>query len=147
MLFKNGSIFLAEDNAADVYLFEEALKVHGVGCNLIVCNDGESAMSFLHRAEKDGPTPEILVLDLNLPKVGGLEILKHVRDSSHFAHVPVIVLTSGPNPTDREECRRLGADRYIQKASAVDDFIKIGGVVKEMIGTRHGDNGVRFPKG
>jgi CheY-like chemotaxis protein len=145
-VLENGSIFLVEDSAADVYLFQEALKVHGVGCNLIVCNDGQSAMSFLLRAEQDGTKPEILVVDLNLPKVDGFAILKHLRASSHFADIPVLVLSSGANPKDREKCGRLGA-LYIYKGVALDDFIKIGGVLKELIYETRRQNGVKFPTG
>jgi len=103
-------------------------------------------MSFLDTAEKDGTTPELFVLDLNLPKIDGFAILKHLRASSHFAHLPVIVLSSGTNRRDREECESLGA-RYLQKGIAMDDFIKIGGVVKGLIDETRRQNDVKFPTG
>jgi CheY-like chemotaxis protein len=132
-MFERASIFLAEDSPADVYLFREALKAHGVDCDLLVFDDGQAAMSFLVGAEKDGPGPDIFVLDLNLPRIDGRAILKHLRDGSRFAQSPVLILTSSQNPEDREESVKLGADRYVQKAANVNDFLRIGGLVKAMI--------------
>ena len=136
-MFEPAPIFLAEDSPADVYLFREALKVHGIECNLFVCSDGEEAMSFLLKAETDGPAPEVFVLDLNLPKINGRDILRHLRDGSRFAQAPVIILTSSDNPIDRADCMRMGADRYVRKVANVSDYLKIGGVVKAMIGQTH----------
>jgi len=132
-MFERASIFLAEDSPADVYLFREALKAHWVECDLLVFNDGRAAMSFLLRVEQDAAGPDIFVLDLNLPKIDGRAILKYLRDGSRFAQSPVLVLTSSQNPDDREESVRLGANGYVQKAVNVNDFLKIGGVVKAMI--------------
>jgi CheY-like chemotaxis protein len=132
-MFERASIFLAEDSPADVYLFREALKAHGVDCDLLVFDDGRAAMSFLMGAEKAESGPDIFVLDLNLPKIDGRAILKYLRDGSRFAQSPVLVLTSSQNPDDREESVKLGANRYVQKALSVNDFLKIGGVVKAMI--------------
>ena len=133
-MFETASIFLAEDSPADVFLFREALNAHGIECTLFLCRDGEEAMSFLLKAETDGPTPEVFVLDLNLPKIDGREILRHLRDDSRFARAPVIILTSSDNPIDRADCLRMGADRYVRKAAKVSDSLRIGGVVKAMIG-------------
>ena len=135
-MFERASVFLAEDSPADVYLFREALKAHGVDCDLMVFDDGRAAMSFLLRAEQDGARPDIFVLDLNLPKIDGRAILKYLRDGSCFAQSPVLILTSSQNSDDRDESLRLGADRYVQKAVNVNDFLKIGGVVKAMIRER-----------
>jgi CheY-like chemotaxis protein len=132
-MFERASIFLAEDSPADAYLFREALKAHGVECDLIVFDDGGAAMSFLEEAEKEGPRPDIFVLDLNLPRIDGRAILKHLRDGSRFAESPVLILTSSQNSEDREESVKLGANRYVQKAANVNDFLKIGGIVKSMI--------------
>jgi CheY-like chemotaxis protein len=132
-MFETVSIFLAEDSPADVYLFREALKAHGLECNLFVHADGETATSFLLEAERGGPAPDIFVLDLNMPKVNGREILRHLRNGSRFAEAPVIILTSSENPDDRAECLRLGANHYIEKAADVSDFLKIGRIVKAVL--------------
>src|SRR5438128_1020756 len=118
---ERAAIFLAEDSPADVYLFREALKAHGVENELVVFGDGEAAMSFLTTAEQGGPTPELFVLDLNLPKIDGRAILKFLRDSQRFAQSLVVILTSSSNPVDREESIRSGADCYIQKAQNINE--------------------------
>ena len=132
-MFERASIFLAEDSPADIYLFREALKAHGVECDLLVFDDGRAAMSFLLGAEKDGSGPDIFVLDLNLPRIDGRAILKYLREGSRFAQAPVLILTSSQDPDDREESVKLGANGYVQKAVNANDFLKIGGVVKAMI--------------
>ena len=127
------AIFLAEDSPADVYLFREALKAHGVENELFVFDDGEAAMSFLVTAEQAGPAPQLFVLDLNLPKIDGRAILKFLRDSQRFAQSLVVILTSSSNPADREESIRFGADCYIQKAQNINEFLDIGRRIKEML--------------
>jgi CheY-like chemotaxis protein len=73
------AILLAEDSPADVYLFREALKAHTVDADLFVFEDGEAALSFMVASEHDGPHPQLFVLDLNLPKIDGLGLLRHLR--------------------------------------------------------------------
>src|SRR5690349_4954061 len=109
---ETAAIFLAEDSPADVYLFREALKAHGVDNELFVFEDGEAAMSFLLSAEQAGPTPKLFVLDLNLPKIDGRAILKFLRDSQRFAQSLVVILTSSGNIADREESMQSGANFY-----------------------------------
>src|SRR3954465_3203691 len=97
------AIVLVEDSPADCYLFQEALKAHSVETDLVVFHDGEDAMSFLLAAETADLSPQLFVLDLNLPKVDGFTILHHLRASARFAHSLIIVLTSSDNPKDRAE--------------------------------------------
>ena len=127
------AIVLVEDSPADCYLFEEALKAHSVDTDLVVFHDGEDAMSFFLTAETNGPSPQLFVLDLNLPKVDGFTLLHHLRESTRFAHSLVIVLTSSDNPADRNESLRLGATRFIRKAENVSDFLDIGREIKRML--------------
>jgi CheY-like chemotaxis protein len=127
------AIVLVEDSPADCYLFKEALKAHSVETDLVVFHDGEEALSFLLAAETAGPQPRLFVLDLNLPKVDGFELLQHLRASARFAHSLVIVLTSSSNPADRTQSLKLGATRFLRKAENVNDFLDIGREVKRML--------------
>jgi CheY-like chemotaxis protein len=127
------AIVLVEDSPADCYLFQEALKAHSVETELVVFHDGEDAMSFLLDAETTRPSPQLFVLDLNLPKVDGFTLLHHLRASNRFAHSLVIVLTSSDNPADRNESLRLGATRFIRKAENVSEFLDIGREIKRML--------------
>lgn len=123
-------ILLAEDNPADVYLIEEALREHNVDFHITVAEDGEAAMNLLSRG---GLQPDIVLLDLNMPKRSGGEVLNELRRHS-ASEVPVIVLTSSDSPSDREEALRLGATCYIRKPTALDEFLEIGATIKRLAG-------------
>src|SRR4051812_20488318 len=96
-------IFLAEDNPADVYLIRQSLHEHGIPCQLDVASDGEQALHFLRHQTlfASGTAPALILLDLNLPKHDGIEVLQHVRQNQRLASVPVILLTSSDSPKDR----------------------------------------------
>ena len=132
-MYQRPTIFLAEDSPADCYLFEQALKAHNVETELVIFHDGEDAMAFLTAAEEEGPRPQLFVLDLNLPKVDGFQLLQHLRGSARFSHAVAIILTSSNNPADRIESLRLGATRYIRKADSVTDFLEIGREIKSLL--------------
>jgi CheY-like chemotaxis protein len=132
-MYERPAIVLVEDSPADCYLFQEALKAHNVETDLVVFHDGEDAMSFLSDAETNGPQPKLFVLDLNLPKVDGFTLLKHLRASARFAQSLVIVLTGSNNPADQTESLKLGATRYFRKAESVTEFLDIGREIKSML--------------
>ena len=132
-MYELPAIVLVDDSPADCYLFQEALKAHSVESDLVVFHDGEDAMSFLSDAGTNGPQPQLFVLDLNLPKVDGFTLLKHVRASARFAQSLVIVLTSSNNPADQTESLKLGATRYFRKAENVNEFLDIGREIKSML--------------
>ena len=127
------AIFVAEDSPADVYLFREALKAHTVDADLFVFEDGEMALSFLQGAEHDGPRPRLFVLDLNLPKIDGLTLLRHLRTSVRFANSLVIILTSSTDPADCAASLQLGATRFFRKAENISDFLDLGREVKMLL--------------
>src|ERR1051326_4737840 len=88
------SILLAEDNPADVYLIREALKEHGVECSMQVASDGREVLSLISGEATGAEELGLIILDLNLPRHDGIEILERLRESTRLAHVPVVVLTS-----------------------------------------------------
>jgi len=134
-------IFLAEDNPADVYLIERALKEHDIAFQLEVAENGKQALSFLRRAdglEKEG-LPSLIVLDLNLPQHDGAEILQRIRQTPSLESVPVVVLTSSDSPRDQLTALESGASRYIRKPSNLQDFMAIGAALKDLLtGTARG---------
>ena len=129
------SILLVEDNAADVFIVREALQAEGIQNKLFVVPDGEKAMEFIRSAEMkdDAPFPHIILLDLNLPRRSGAEVLLRITQSSRFQGVPVVIVTSSDAPADREETKRLGARRYFVKPRDLDEYLKLGGVVRDVL--------------
>ena len=129
-------ILLAEDNPADVYLIREALREHGVDYTMRVATDGREVLSILsserlhHEAESLG----LIILDLNLPRHDGLEILEHLRETRVLAHIPVVVLTSSDSPRDRQIANQLGATCYLRKPSGLEQFLSLGATFKELLG-------------
>jgi DNA-binding response OmpR family regulator len=123
-----------EDNPADALLVEEALKEHHVAAELVVLGDGEKAIRSIEEFDTTaGLYPKLVILDLNLPKRNGKDVLQRIRQSDKWDHVPVVILTSSNRPADRDETIRLGANEYIRKPSQLEEFLKIGAVLKSLM--------------
>jgi CheY-like chemotaxis protein len=129
-------ILLAEDNPADAYLIREALNGRSLEFELDVVEDGEAALRFMESrdAEVNAPCVDLLMVDLNLPRKSGLEILQRVKLSPKCGGIKVIVLSSSDSPADRAEAARLHADQYFCKPASLQDFFKIGDIVIELMG-------------
>jgi two-component system, chemotaxis family, response regulator Rcp1 len=128
-------LLMVEDNQGDVYLVQKAIEFHGVPVHVLVAQDGEQALEYFRRASTD-PTvccPGMLLVDLNLPKKSGLEVLEAVRKSGKCSQVPVVVFTSSDSPKDRERATSLGALRYFRKPSTFQEFLKIGEVLNDVL--------------
>jgi CheY-like chemotaxis protein len=110
-------ILLIEDNPADVRFFREALYLAGIRHELSVVTNGEDALTFLRREliHRNAPRPEVIVLDLKLPRVSGHAVLGAIRLDPDLAAIPVVVLTSSYAPQDQERSYDLEADHYITK--------------------------------
>jgi CheY-like chemotaxis protein len=125
-------VLLADDNPGDVILIREALKGHGFDFELIVQPDGEKMAGYLDRIDSgDAPCPDVVLLDLNLPKKDGFILLERIRKSVPCQDIPVIVVTSSDSAKDREATARLGANEYFRKPSDVDEFMRLGEVVRK----------------
>ncbi len=120
-------ILLAEDNPGDVRLTEKALKEGKVLNNLSVVKDGVEAMDFLNKKGKytDAPRPDLILLDLNLPKKNGREVLTEIKDDPNFKRIPVVILTVSKDEQDIIESYNLYANCYITKPVDLDQFINV----------------------
>lgn len=127
-------IVLIEDNPADVFLIKEALKVHGIHHQLEWFVDGESAVNHVERLGPASDPPELILLDLNLPKLDGKQVLARIRRHPQLAKTIVAILTSSNSLNDRQETARLGANYYIQKPPTLDEFMGLGGTIKSLLG-------------
>ena len=120
-------ILLVEDNPGDVPLTKEALKEGKLANNLNVVGDGVEALAYLRKKRKfkDRPTPDLILLDLNLPKKDGRELLAEIKEDQHFKHIPVVVLTTSKAEADIIESYESHANCYITKPVDMNQFIKI----------------------
>ena len=129
---RNAKILLVEDNEGDIVLTLEALKEARVGNCIRVVRDGEEAMQYLLRQGqyKNAETPDIILLDINLPKMNGKEVLEEIKKNDVLRIIPVIMLTTSNSEKDIMESYRSHANCYITKSS---DFQKFKGKVNILI--------------
>jgi chemotaxis family two-component system response regulator Rcp1 len=120
-------ILLVEDNPGDIHLAKEAMKESSIPYSLHVVSDGKEAMSYLLCEEKyaNAGRPDIIILDLNLPKKTGLEVLKEIKGNLHLKHIPVIVMTTSDAEQDIESAYAFHANCYITKPVDFDKFLKV----------------------
>lgn len=125
---------MAEDNLPDVLLVREAIANEDLPFDIYTASDGQKAIDFIERAERDpdAPRPQFLLLDLNLPRKDGFEVLRRLRASSSCHNVAVIVMTSSDAPGDRRQAAELGAG-YFRKPTSYEDFLKLGGVLRKVL--------------
>jgi two-component system, chemotaxis family, response regulator Rcp1 len=124
-------ILLAEDNPADVYLIREALKEHAVECTVRTAADGKEVLALISAG--GAWNPDLIILDLNLPRHDGIEILQKLRSTEGIARASVVVLTSSDSPRDRQTANELGATRYVRKPSNLEEFLQLGALFKELL--------------
>jgi CheY-like chemotaxis protein len=127
ILAKPVEILLVEDNEGDVGLIEEVLEEVKIRNILHVAKDGEEAILFLYNEEKfsGSPRPDIILLDLNLPKKDGREVLREIKEDSNFKNIPVVILTTSGAEKDILRAYELYANAYVTKPLDFDQFIKV----------------------
>jgi CheY-like chemotaxis protein len=127
-------ILLAEDNPADVYLIRTALEEHGIDIALQVAADGSEVLRVIQEEESLAESElELIILDLNLPRHDGIEILRRLRETNLLAKIPVVVLTSSDSPSDRLAASELGAACFLRKPSNLEQFLNLGTVFKALL--------------
>lgn len=131
-----GHVLIIEDNEADVFLIEEAINTAKLPVVLEVLRDGEQAVRFFDRADADATSrcPALVILDINLPRMQGGDVLKHLRQSRKCANAVVVAVSTSDSARDREQMMNLGANGYFRKPSAYDDFMKLGDMIKALLG-------------
>jgi CheY-like chemotaxis protein len=124
------AILLVEDNPADVQITQRALRDSGVPVQLIVVRDGQEAIDYLLREgvrgqEPSWRAPDLVLLDLNLPRLSGREVLERLRATTRFRAVPVVVLTTSSRPEDVRDMYAAGANTYIEKPQDFARFVEV----------------------
>ena len=136
-------IVLVEDAEPDVLLVREALEQSGLDFDLQVFDDGEQGVEFIETMDRDVNLhrPHLFLLDLNLPKKTGGQILERVRQSPTCGQVPVVILTSSDSQRDKAQAAFLNATGYFRKPSRLDEFMKLGPYVRDLLQRQSEANG------
>jgi two-component system, response regulator len=126
--FNTIDILIVEDNPRDAELTLRALKKNNLANNILVAQDGAEALDFLFSRGKfssrnKSSQPKVVLLDLKLPKVSGLEVLKAVKENKETAHIPIVIVTSSNQEPDIAEAYALGVNSYVVKPVDFDQFV------------------------
>lgn len=127
---KTLAILLAEDNGGDVFLVRRALEEHAIPHTLEVVPDGARAIDLIGKLGEEKPCPDLFLLDLNLPSADGHQVLREFRRHPRCQSTPVIVVSSSDAPGDKAAISKLGIAGYFRKPSGLDEFMKLGEVIR-----------------
>jgi DNA-binding response OmpR family regulator len=118
-----------------VFLLREAIASAGLSADLQVVTDGEKAIEFIDRIQAGDASqcPDLIILDLNLPKRTGSEVLHHLRNTEKCRETPVLIVTSSDSEQDREKVSTMGTSGYFRKPSAYAAFMKVGAIVRDLL--------------
>jgi CheY-like chemotaxis protein len=130
-------ILFIEDNPGDILLVRTALKEIGRDARLDTAQDGEAALGKLQALADDGSAqPDLILLDLNLPRVSGLELLEYIRSHRILSRIPAVVLTTSSAPRDRERCAELGSTDYLVKPARYEGYLAIARELEPLLYAR-----------
>ena len=133
MKTKAVEILLVEDDWGDIDLTKEALEDSKLQVNLNVVRDGVEAMTYLYQEAKyaNAPRPDLILLDLNLPRKGGREVLQDIKHDDRLKHIPIVVLTTSDSEEDILKSYNLGANCYVNKPLGLKEFSQIVSSIEE----------------
>jgi CheY-like chemotaxis protein len=125
---------LVEDSPADVYLVREAMREEGLECDLRIAEDGEKAIQIIDRVDQDvdTPAPKLALLDINVPKKNGTQVLERLRQSPRCGNIPIVMISSSDSPAERRRAFELGATDYFRKPSSLNEFMQLGKLVRRL---------------
>ena len=132
---RTARILVIEDNASDVFLLNRALKKQDFPFELVHLLNGGDAFAFIRRqvAYAEAAIPDLILMDLNLSKYTGEDILREIRAAKHLAGVPVFVWSSSQSRRDKSLLKDLGVSQFITKPSGLDQFMEIGKTIKDLL--------------
>lgn len=117
-------VLLVDDNPADVFMMQEGLAHTGAEVDCHVANDGQHALEVLEAMQHNGGLPDLVVLDLNMPRLTGLQVLERVRAHAEWGHLPVVIMTSSTAPNDVMAAYRGHANAYIAKPMTAEALME-----------------------
>ncbi len=124
-------ILIAEDDADDRYLLQSAFEENGYKDKLIFVENGVELLDFLHQIDGNAAKlPRFILLDLNMPKKDGREVLKEIKQNQYFKQIPIIIFSTTNNEQEMKRCYELGANSYITKPNSFENLIKTVAAVR-----------------
>ncbi|HEV8415632.1 MAG TPA: response regulator [Bryobacteraceae bacterium] len=137
--FDQLSLLVVEDSVADVFLVKEAIKEEGLKCRIEVADDGEEAIRILDSVDSgsQGP-PSLLLVDLNVPRHDGTQVLERLRRSPRCKSTPVVMMSTSDTPAERKRAFDLGVTEYFCKPSSLAEFMELGKLVRRLLEEEHG---------
>jgi CheY-like chemotaxis protein len=128
------TILLVDDNPGDLELTQIAFEQAGVKATFQTATNGAVALSLLRGlVDKPSARPDLILLDLNMPKVSGFEVLGYLKGQTELKNIPTVILTTSNSPHDRARCATMGADDYLVKPSQFDEFVAMVKRVNSML--------------
>lgn len=120
----NIKILLADDDKEDQLILSDAFQQIGITDAVHFEDNGEGALQHLERSFQDEALPQLIILDLNMPRMNGTQTLRILKEDVRFSHIPIIIYSTSLNNIERDECIRLGAHSYIIKPLTFSEYIK-----------------------
>jgi two-component system, response regulator len=119
-------IILVEDNESDADLVMRTLKRNNLANNVLHLQDGQEVLNYFFSESimKNSSNPKVILLDLKMPKVNGIEVLEKLKENEYTSTIPVVILTSSAEESDLKKCYELGANSYVVKPVAFEDFVQ-----------------------
>ncbi len=125
-------LLVIEDNQPDVILLKLALEQHGIPYVLHVLDDGASAADYIANGASES-LPELVIVDLNLPRIDGFDVVAGIRNNHAFDSIPVMVLTTSESRAERERATSLGVQAFIHKPLDLEGFLEVGKVIAGLL--------------
>jgi DNA-binding response OmpR family regulator len=128
-------VLVIEDNCSDVFLLDRALKTQDLRYELVHMRNGDEGLGYIRRqgVYADAPVPNLILVDLNLSKYTGQDIVREIRSARHLGGVPVCVWSSSRSRRDEALLKNLGVAQFIAKPSGLDQFMEIGKILKALL--------------
>ena len=129
------NLWLIEDSPGDIFLIKKIMEQEGLDFQLEIAEDGEEAFRIIDQVDaggQDGQLADIVLLDLNVPRRDGSQVLERLRQSPRLGEVPVVVISSSDSPSDRRGALDLGATEYFRKPSTLAEFMQLGKLVRRL---------------
>jgi CheY-like chemotaxis protein len=126
---RRGVILLVEDDRGDLLLTQEALQESGMAQQVLIVSDGEEALQYLHRSGRyedpsQAPRPDLILLDLNMPKINGRQVAARTKSDATLRGIPIVVLSTSDYPEDIAYCYHIGVNSYVHKPMDYSEFVR-----------------------